>query len=932
MSEQGTLRLITLGTLELQGTDASAARALLAQPKRVALLTYLALATPRGFQQRDLLLALLWPEFDQARARNALSQALYHLRQALGADAVLSRGTEALALDTTRVWCDVAAFETHLEKGERKEALALYRGDLLPGLFLTEAPEFEHWLEQQRARLRELAGQAAGALAESHEASGDAVAASHWAKQAADLAPLDETALRRLIALLARVGERSGALRAYRAFADRLQKEFGAEPAPETKAQIAAVRDATAAVVRRDRQPPPPRPKSEAGPDLVAPPAAPARGAVFGRWGWLAFTAGAATVLTVAAVGRNWLATLFHGTSAPGRAPAWILVAQFDGPADDPTLGTAARDLVQAALDQSRVFATVSDEQVRLSLLLAGRPETTRVDGALARELAYRSSVRAVVEGRVARVGAGFSVVIRAVDVDSGGRVLASVAQTARNEDALVAVLSGLARGMRSALGERQGLIQATRPLDEVMTPSFAAFRKYREAMVVAGAADFPGARRLFREALALDPNFGEAWEGIATSYANQGNLDSAKVAYREALRRPDRFSDVDHLLLEADVAEALRYDLPASLRALNLAVRLKPHCAGCLNDQGWVLAVMGRWDEALASFQLAVASSPLGPPATTEALEALALIMLGRQEEASHVVGGIGDNWVGRHARLWVAATSSDWAAVDSLARVLLSDPSTPDESRIGAGEALAAARAARGGVAAADSALDNLWANASRRHRWNDAHAAARDLLLLRLAASTPIGRTEAALELDPSLQGLLTKGLWAAAGGDTAEARSVLAAVRRRGSDDLTRYDGDLRLIEGLIAARAGLWESVVHTLTPVATRGGWVWKDVQSSLPARWLVADAYQQIGRFDSAAVYFERTVSPVSLGDAPERRGITYSFARERLVLLYARMGRPDDAQRHWDLLRATWTNVDGRLLPQREQAREALARLKSH
>ena len=54
MSEQGTLRLITLGTLELQGTDASAARALLAQPKRVALLTYLALATPRGFQQRTL--------------------------------------------------------------------------------------------------------------------------------------------------------------------------------------------------------------------------------------------------------------------------------------------------------------------------------------------------------------------------------------------------------------------------------------------------------------------------------------------------------------------------------------------------------------------------------------------------------------------------------------------------------------------------------------------------------------------------------------------------------------------------------------------------------------------------------------------------------------------------------------------------------------
>ena len=43
------IRLRTLGPLDLRGSDGEELRTILAQPKRVALLAYLALATPRGF-------------------------------------------------------------------------------------------------------------------------------------------------------------------------------------------------------------------------------------------------------------------------------------------------------------------------------------------------------------------------------------------------------------------------------------------------------------------------------------------------------------------------------------------------------------------------------------------------------------------------------------------------------------------------------------------------------------------------------------------------------------------------------------------------------------------------------------------------------------------------------------------------------------------
>ncbi|MGH7526162.1 MAG: hypothetical protein ACREMX_05615, partial [Gemmatimonadales bacterium] len=73
------IELHTFGRVELKSSNGHEIRAVLAQPKRAALLTYLAAAQPRGFQRRDALLALFWPELDQDRARAALRKAVHHL-------------------------------------------------------------------------------------------------------------------------------------------------------------------------------------------------------------------------------------------------------------------------------------------------------------------------------------------------------------------------------------------------------------------------------------------------------------------------------------------------------------------------------------------------------------------------------------------------------------------------------------------------------------------------------------------------------------------------------------------------------------------------------------------------------------------------------------------------------------------------------------
>src|SRR5262249_38696921 len=130
----------------------------LTQPKRFALLLYLALAEPAGPKSRDSLIALLWPEADTDSARHSLRNALYGLRQTLGETAIVSRDERHLdgylSLDVSAIRCDALEVRRLLAERRWKDAVALWSGDLAPGFHVSDAPDFENWLDNQRSTLR----------------------------------------------------------------------------------------------------------------------------------------------------------------------------------------------------------------------------------------------------------------------------------------------------------------------------------------------------------------------------------------------------------------------------------------------------------------------------------------------------------------------------------------------------------------------------------------------------------------------------------------------------------------------------------------------------------------------------------------------------------------------------------------------------------
>ena len=138
------LELHTFGGIKLGPDDVVDAAPLLSQDKRLGVLLYLALARPRGFHRRDVLLGLFWPELSPDRARHALNQTVYFIRQTLGNDVVIGRGTE-LGLDFDRWWIDAEAFREALDQGNPAGAIDLYRR----GLYAVRLEKGEHSLSRQ---------------------------------------------------------------------------------------------------------------------------------------------------------------------------------------------------------------------------------------------------------------------------------------------------------------------------------------------------------------------------------------------------------------------------------------------------------------------------------------------------------------------------------------------------------------------------------------------------------------------------------------------------------------------------------------------------------------------------------------------------------------------------------------------------------------
>ena len=238
------LEIRLLGPLEVR-VDGSP----LVVDTRKALAILALLATERRPFARDELAALLWPDADDESARGALRRTLSTLRSALGGRWLeIDRNTVILAAE--RITADLATAEDLARRPDADAlaaAAALHRGAFLAGFSLRDAPAFDDWQAARATAVAVSLTALLDRLTAARLAAGDATGALEAARRRVDADPLDEAGQRRLIELLARTGDRAGAIRQYRACVAVLDAELGVPPLDETTALYERVRELHAA-------------------------------------------------------------------------------------------------------------------------------------------------------------------------------------------------------------------------------------------------------------------------------------------------------------------------------------------------------------------------------------------------------------------------------------------------------------------------------------------------------------------------------------------------------------------------------------------------------------------------------------------------------------------------------------------------------------
>ncbi len=210
------------------------------QPRRLALLALVAGSGDQGMT-RDQLLGMLWPESDEERARKGLNQALYALRQEMGADEVFL-GTRDLRLNPELVTSDLAVFTSAIKAGQLERATAEYVGPFLEGFHLSEAPEFERWLEEERAGLARDYATALQRLARCAAERGERLVAVEWWRKLAAQDPLNARVAMGLMEALITAGDRTAALQHARVYEVLVQQELEAPPDREVVALADRIR------------------------------------------------------------------------------------------------------------------------------------------------------------------------------------------------------------------------------------------------------------------------------------------------------------------------------------------------------------------------------------------------------------------------------------------------------------------------------------------------------------------------------------------------------------------------------------------------------------------------------------------------------------------------------------------------------------------
>jgi tetratricopeptide (TPR) repeat protein/tRNA A-37 threonylcarbamoyl transferase component Bud32 len=342
-----------------------------------------------------------------------------------------------------------------------------------------------------------------------------------------------------------------------------------------------------------------------------------------------------------------------------------VILADFVDRTGDSTLAAAVTEAFRVDLGQSPTVTLVQLSEVADAFDRMGRQLPAVMTSELAREVAAREGIKAVVSGEINSLGGSYVLSAQLLEAGSGD-VLVPLRETSKDSTQLIEALDRLSKRLRERVGESLSSIREAPALERVSTGSLPALRKYSQAMRATEAGDAGRAITLFQEAIGLDSTFAAAYRGLSTQLTNYG-IDRALAveSMSKAYEYRDRLTERERLWTTGSY-HMRRLEVQQALNAYLALFEIEPTNPALINNLGVLFNLEGENERSLEYYLRAYELEPTSPNVNFNIV--VNNIELGRLDDARAVnerfAQNVPDHPLYQVHRFFVATAEFDYAA----------------------------------------------------------------------------------------------------------------------------------------------------------------------------------------------------------------------------------------------------------------------------
>jgi len=288
-----------------------------------------------------------------------------------------------------------------------------------------------------------------------------------------------------------------------------------------------------------------------------------------------------------------------------------ILLTDFMNTTGDPVFDGTLKVALAVAVEQSPFVKVLPDERVREALRLMNRSPDERVTGSVAREIAQRERLKALLTGSIASLGRNYVIAIAAVNSETGDVMAREQIEVTQKEQVLTALGRAAAR-LRGKLGESLSSIEKFDvPLPRATTSSLEALHAYALALDQDKLVARSGAVPHLKRAIELDPDFALAQALLSGVYANTRRSSLAPAFSRKAFELRDRVSERERFFISWRYYHDATQDWDKAFELAQSWTATYPREAFAFNSLGVAFSSFGQYEQAIEPFRNAVRLDP---------------------------------------------------------------------------------------------------------------------------------------------------------------------------------------------------------------------------------------------------------------------------------------------------------------------------------